>query len=148
MRSRAPAGGSCRGGLADCVCTKWESRTMVPVALFGRPKAANAGRRPQQGKERVIATVKPPYYPFDVDRAEEQRRLVVLGGLSERNTERVFREAGLGPGMRVLDLGSGAGDVASLVARLVGEHGSVVGVEQSAQAVASAQRRIAQAGYN
>ncbi|MDQ3901718.1 MAG: class I SAM-dependent methyltransferase, partial [Actinomycetota bacterium] len=63
-------------------------------------------------------------------------------------TERVFREAGLGSGMRVLDLGSGAGDVAMLVARLVGAQGSVLGVEQSAEAVASAQRRIAQAGYD
>ena len=95
-----------------------------------------------------MARVKPTYYPFDDDRAEEQRRLVVLGGLSERNTERVFREAGLGPGMRVLDLGSGAGDVALLVARLVGAQGSVVGVERSAEAVAGIQRRIAQAGYD
>jgi ubiquinone/menaquinone biosynthesis C-methylase UbiE len=110
--------------------------------------AADAGRRPQQWEEHVMAGVKPTSYPFDADRAEEQRRLVVLGGLSERNTERVFREVGLGPGMRVLDLGSGAGDVALLVARLVGEHGSVVGVEQSAHAVAGAQRRIAQAGYD
>lgn len=95
-----------------------------------------------------MSGVKPTYYPFDADRAEEQRRLVVLGGLSEPNTERVFREAGLGPGMRVLDLGSGAGDVAMLVARLVGAHGSVVGVERSAEAVAGVQRRIAQAGYD
>jgi ubiquinone/menaquinone biosynthesis C-methylase UbiE len=95
-----------------------------------------------------MAGVNPAYYPFDDDRAEEQRRLVALGGLSEPNTERVFREAGLGPGMRVLDLGSGAGDVALLVARLVGAQGSVVGVEQSAEAVAGAQRRIAQAGYD
>lgn len=95
-----------------------------------------------------MSGVKPTYYPFDADRAEEQRRLVVLGGLSEPNTERVFREAGLGPGMRVLDLGSGAGDVAMLVARLVGAQGSVVGVERSAEAVAGAQRRVAQAGYD
>lgn len=95
-----------------------------------------------------MSGVKPTYYPFDADRAEEQRRLVVLGGLSEPNTERVFREAGLGPGMRVLDLGSGAGDVAMLVARLVGAQGSVVGVERSAEAVAGAQHRIAQAGYD
>lgn len=87
-----------------------------------------------------------PYYPFDADRAEEERRLIALGGLSEPNTERVFRQAGLGAGMRVLDLGAGAGDVALLVARLVGPEGSVLGVERSAEAVARAQRRIAQAG--
>lgn len=87
-----------------------------------------------------------PSYPFDADRAEEERRLIALGGLSEPNTERVFRQAGLGAGMRVLDLGAGAGDVALLVARLVGPQGSVLGVERSAEAVARAQRRIAQAG--
>jgi ubiquinone/menaquinone biosynthesis C-methylase UbiE len=93
-----------------------------------------------------MSGVDAPYYPFDADRAEEERRLIALGGLSQPNTERVFREAGLGRGMRVLDLGSGAGDVALLVARLVGPQGSVLGVERSAEAVARAQRRIAQAG--
>jgi SAM-dependent methyltransferase len=93
-----------------------------------------------------MAGVKRPYYPFDTDRAGEERRLIALGELSEPNTERVFREAGVGPGMRVLDLASGAGDVALLVARLVGPQGSVLGVERSAEAVAGAQRRIARAG--
>jgi hypothetical protein len=79
-----------------------------------------------------MAGVKRPYYPFDTDRAGEERRLIALGELSEPNTERVFREAGVGPGMRVLDLASGAGDVALLVARLVGPQGSVLGVERSA----------------
>jgi hypothetical protein len=36
--------------------------------------------------------------------------------------------------MRVLDPGSGAGDVALLVARFVGLQGSVLGVERSAEA--------------
>ena len=44
--------------------------------------------------------------------------------------------------MRVLDLGSGAGDVAMLAARLVGSDGEVVGVERDAGAVASATARI------
>jgi ubiquinone/menaquinone biosynthesis C-methylase UbiE len=47
--------------------------------------------------------------------------------------------------MRVLDLGSGAGDVAMLAARLVGSDGEVVGVERDAGAVASATARIEQA---
>lgn len=45
------------------------------------------------------------------------------------------------PGMRVLDLGSGAGDVAFLLAGRVGPEGSVVGVDSSATAVAFAQER-------
>jgi hypothetical protein len=39
-------------------------------------------------------------------------------------TERFFREAGIGPGYRVLDLGSGVGDVAILAAGLVGPSGA------------------------
>jgi SAM-dependent methyltransferase len=41
----------------------------------------------------------------------------------------------------VLDLGSGAGDMAFVAAELVGSDGSVVGVDQSAEAVAHATRR-------
>ena len=47
--------------------------------------------------------------------------------------------------MRVLDLGSGAGDVAIFAARLVGREGEVVGVERDPNAVASATARVAQA---
>src|SRR6266567_6656420 len=35
-------------------------------------------------------------------------------------TERFFRDAGIGPGQRVLDLGSGVGDVAMLASRPLG----------------------------
>ena len=48
--------------------------------------------------------------------------------------------------MRVLDLGSGAGHVALLAARLVGPEGHVVGIERDPQAVASARERAAAAG--
>ena len=44
-------------------------------------------------------------------------------------TRRLLQQAGLTPGMRVLDLGSGAGNVARLAAELVGPNGAVVGVE-------------------
>jgi cyclopropane fatty-acyl-phospholipid synthase-like methyltransferase len=53
------------------------------------------------------------------DRQEEQRRLERQAELFDPLTEPVFRAAGLGAGMRVLGLGSGAGDVAMLAARLV-----------------------------
>jgi SAM-dependent methyltransferase len=39
-------------------------------------------------------------------------------------------EAGIEPGMRVLDVGSGAGDVALLAAQLVGETGEIVGTDR------------------
>jgi ubiquinone/menaquinone biosynthesis C-methylase UbiE len=60
-------------------------------------------------------------------------------------TERLFREAGIGPGQRVLDLGSGVGDVALLLARIVGPSGEVVGVERDAGSIARANARVAEA---
>ncbi len=53
----------------------------------------------------------------------EQERLIRQAAIIAPITERLFREAGIGPGQRVLDLGSGMGDVAMLVARLVGSLG-------------------------
>jgi ubiquinone/menaquinone biosynthesis C-methylase UbiE len=76
-------------------------------------------------------------YAF-ADRAHEQRRLASQAELFDPLTERLFRAAGLGNGMRVLDLGSGAGDVAMLAARLVGREGEVVGVGPAAARVAQA----------
>jgi SAM-dependent methyltransferase len=86
-------------------------------------------------------------YAF-ADRAQEQRRLATQAELLDPLTERVFREAGLGTGMRVLDLGSGAGDVAILAARLVGREGEVIGVERDPEAVAWAADRVAQVGLS
>jgi len=53
----------------------------------------------------------------------EQDRLMKQAALIAPYTERLFREAGIGPGHRVLDLGSGMGDVSMLVAGLVGASG-------------------------
>jgi len=86
-------------------------------------------------------------YLFE-DREAEQRRLDAQAQLLDPLTERVFRAAGLEPGMRVLDLGSGAGHVALLAGRLVGAEGHVVGVERDPQAVTSARERAAAAGVN
>jgi SAM-dependent methyltransferase len=61
-------------------------------------------------------------------------------------TEEVLRRAGLAPGMRVLDVGCGTGDVSFLAARLVGPTGAVLGVDRSAEAVAVAQGRARDAG--
>jgi ubiquinone/menaquinone biosynthesis C-methylase UbiE len=60
---------------------------------------------------------------------EEIERLQSQAAFLRPFTERLFRDAGIAPGMKVLDLGSGAGDVALLAARLVGPDGAVVGVD-------------------
>lgn len=82
------------------------------------------------------------------DRQEEQHRLERQAELFDPLTERAFRAAGLGAGMRVLELGSGAGDVAMLAARLVGSSGEVVGVERDPAAVAAAGARVERAGIS
>jgi SAM-dependent methyltransferase len=71
----------------------------------------------------------------------ELARLGVQARVSDPITRRFFREAGLAPGMRVLDVGSGAGDVAFLAADLVGESGTIVGVDRSLTAVEKARTR-------
>ena len=60
-------------------------------------------------------------------------------------TLRLLSEAGLKQGMRVLDIGCGAGDVAFLAASLVGEAGSVVGIDVNEDALAAARQRAEQA---
>jgi SAM-dependent methyltransferase len=78
-------------------------------------------------------------YPF-ADRAVEDERLLSQGYVFDPSTRRLLREAGIAPGMRVLDLGSGAGNVARLVAEAVGPSGSVLGVDADPEAVSLARR--------
>lgn len=82
------------------------------------------------------------------DTRAEHERLVRQAAVLEPLTERVFHDAGIGPGRRVLDIGSGAGDVAMLVAKLVGPSGAVVGVERDATTIARARARVAAAGLS
>jgi ubiquinone/menaquinone biosynthesis C-methylase UbiE len=78
----------------------------------------------------------------------EHERLIRQAMLLSPLTERFFHQAGIGPGQRVLDLGSGVGDVAMLVARLVGAAGEVVGVERDTRSIVRARNRVAEAGLN
>ncbi|MCL2430120.1 MAG: class I SAM-dependent methyltransferase [Alphaproteobacteria bacterium] len=78
----------------------------------------------------------------------EMQRLVLQARIIKPFTERLLREAGIGPGMRVLDLGCGAGDVAMLAAELVGPNGVVVGIDRNAGALASARERACQGSYS
>jgi SAM-dependent methyltransferase len=71
----------------------------------------------------------------ELDRLNRQARLV------DPITRRFLGSAGIVPGMRVLDVGSGAGDVAFLAADLVGAGGEVVGTDRSSAAIAMARQR-------
>src|SRR5579863_2368517 len=88
----------------------------------------------------------PPYSLGSTD--AEHERLIWQASRLAPLTERLFREAGIGPGQRVLDLGSGVGDVAMLVARLVGPSGEVVGIERDPRSIARARVRVAEAGLH
>ena len=73
--------------------------------------------------------------------AGELKRLRRQGLLVNPVTRQYLIEAGIAPGMRVLDVGSGAGDVAFLAAELVGPSGQVVGVDRSRDALVFARSR-------
>ena len=68
-------------------------------------------------------------------------RLIKQAAILRPTTERLLHSAGLRRGMRVLDLGCGAGDVSILAAEMVGKSGSVVGIDRNAQVLAVAKDR-------
>jgi hypothetical protein len=74
---------------------------------------------------------------------QERRRLIEQAAIFRRFTEQFLVEAGIGRGMRVLDVGCGVGDVTLLVAELVGPDGVVVGVDRDARALQLARERAA-----
>ncbi len=84
-------------------------------------------------------------YPLGRSGAET-RRLIQQSGFYNRYTKLLLDEAGVGPGMRVLDLGTGAGDVALIAAAQVGPTGAVVGVDRDLDVLAVARERGVQNG--
>jgi SAM-dependent methyltransferase len=75
--------------------------------------------------------------------AEERERLMRQADLFGPISERFLRTAGVAPGMRVLDVGCGVGDISLLCADLVGPEGEVVGVDRAPAALGTARERIA-----
>jgi SAM-dependent methyltransferase len=71
---------------------------------------------------------------FELERLTRQERLI------GPSTREYFQAAGIESGMRVLDVGSGTGVVAFLVAELVGSSGEVVGTDLAPTAVATANK--------
>src|SRR5262245_17812097 len=85
--------------------------------------------------------------PYILGHSEhELERLIQQARFFGDLTRQVLSLAGLKPGMRVLDIGCGVGDVSFLAAHLVGPEGSVIGVDKSAEAIHLASQRAATAG--
>jgi len=72
----------------------------------------------------------------------EQARLSRQASVLRPVTERLFRAAGIGPGMSVLDVGCGVGDVSAIAAELVGADGRVVGFDRDLRQVMAAAARF------
>jgi SAM-dependent methyltransferase len=79
-------------------------------------------------------------------RAEELARLDGQAKALEPATRLALQLAGIRSGMRVLDLGTGTGEVALLVAEAVGPQGSVVAVDRSPDGLAYAASKCADRG--
>jgi SAM-dependent methyltransferase len=87
----------------------------------------------------------PPAYVLGSDDAEVARLDAQAASIAPA-TALLLRAGGIGPEMRVLDLGTGLGHVALAVADLVGPDGAVVGVDLSAPLLEHAEHRRAAAG--
>jgi len=88
----------------------------------------------------ATSTIATPTYLLEQD-AREFRRLILQSETLNPFTRRLLADAGIAEGMRVLDAGCGARDVALLVAEMVGPSGAVLGVDRSGGALSVARSR-------
>jgi SAM-dependent methyltransferase len=88
-----------------------------------------------------------PGYALGRSEAETQR-LILQHQIYGPMTRQFLNGAGVGSGMTVLDVGSGAGDVTVLLADLVGPQGRVVGVDTNAEILEVARERVRVAGWS
>ena len=78
--------------------------------------------------------------------SHETTRLIEQSRIYGESTHRLCKRAGIAEGMRVLEIGSGAGDVALTLAELVGPTGQIVGVDVNAEILDTARQRATDAG--
>ncbi len=84
---------------------------------------------------------------YTMGRSEsETDRLIEQSVLYDDVTRRFLLRSGIAKGMKVLDVGSGAGDVALTLAEFVGSEGTVVGVDMNAEILETARERAKAAG--
>ncbi|MGT2466528.1 class I SAM-dependent methyltransferase [Mesorhizobium atlanticum] len=87
------------------------------------------------------------HYEYELGHSDrELKRLATQAASVDPMTRDYLRRAGLRTGMHVLDVGSGAGNVAFLAAEIIGPTGLVIGSDRSAVALDAARVRAAQRG--
>jgi 2-polyprenyl-3-methyl-5-hydroxy-6-metoxy-1,4-benzoquinol methylase len=79
----------------------------------------------------------------DLELERLQFQADIIAGVSRR----LIRECGIGPGMRVLDIGCGVGDMSILLAEAVGDTGVVVAFDRESAAIEVARDRAVAAGH-
>jgi ubiquinone/menaquinone biosynthesis C-methylase UbiE len=79
----------------------------------------------------------------DAELARLEHQAQIFGA----ETREVLRRAGVAPGMRVLDIGCGVGDVSLIAADMVGPSGRVLGIDNAGAALPTARARAARGGY-
>ena len=85
---------------------------------------------------------------YTMGRSEsETDRLIEQSQLYDDVTRRFLVRSGISKGMKVLDIGSGAGDVALTLAEFVGSDGTVIGVDVNAEILETAKARAEAGGY-
>ena len=82
------------------------------------------------------------HYMFE-DSDEEEVRLREQSTVLDPLTEGFLVRAGVGPGLMVLDLGTGTGAVAAIAAKLVGETGYVLGIDRDIDSLTTARAALA-----
>jgi demethylmenaquinone methyltransferase/2-methoxy-6-polyprenyl-1,4-benzoquinol methylase len=101
-------------------------------AVLARPHAAEVAPVKRQVVHELFATIAPGYDRFN--------RLASLG-LDQRWRRQAVAIAGVRPGMRVLDVCSGTGDLALLCARALGGDGHVAGLDFTFEMLDGARRK-------
>src|SRR4051794_26176275 len=80
-------------------------------------------------------------------RSGAHRRNSLISAYWTPLTLRLLQDAGLAPGMHVLDVGCGIGDVSLIASELVGSSGSVLGVDRAPEVLQTARARALAGGY-
>jgi 2-polyprenyl-3-methyl-5-hydroxy-6-metoxy-1,4-benzoquinol methylase len=119
------------------------------LALDSFLQSAPSSRQSPSRKRKSMSEKNTPADPYMLSRTpEETQRLQLQARFVNPFLPRLFEQARITTGMRVLDVGCGAGDVTLLLADQVGTSGVVVGIDNNPALLETAQARAAAAGHS